>query len=106
MSAMCWRICPDVLDPRAPEVRRMNLPIGWAGAFDVLQLEDYEWVTGGATRLSADARAEAGARLGYALAEQHYFAGFAATPADWPRIVAAAEAIGGGVAPSSGRCRK
>lgn len=82
---------PGVLDPRAPEVRRMNLPLGWAGAFDVLQLEDYEWVTGAATRLSADARAEAGARLSYALADQHYFAGFAAGPEDWPRIVAAAE---------------
>ncbi|THD38338.1 MAG: TIGR02217 family protein [Sphingomonas sp.] len=82
---------PGVLDPQAPEVRRMNLPLGWAGAFDVLQLEDYEWVTGGATRLSADARAEAGTRLGYALADQHYFAGFAAVPGDWARIVAAAE---------------
>ena len=31
----------------APEVRRANLPVGWAKpAFDVLQLEDYEWVTG------------------------------------------------------------
>ena len=83
---------PGVLDPRAPEVRRANLPLGWAGAFDVLQLEDYDWVTGGATRLSAAMRAEAGARLGYALADQHYLSGFAATPADWAHIVAAAEA--------------
>lgn len=83
---------PGVLDPAAPEVRRMNLPLGWAApAFDVLQLEDYEWVTGGATRLSADARMMAGARLGYGQADQHYFAGFAAAPVDWPRIVAAAE---------------
>jgi hypothetical protein len=83
---------PGVLDPRAPEVRRANLPLGWAGAFDVLQLEDYEWVTSGATRLSAEARAEAGARLGYALADQHYLSGFAAAPGDWPAIIAAAEA--------------
>lgn len=84
---------PGALDPRAPDVRRMNLPLGWASpAFDVLQLEDYEWVTGGATRLSAAARAEAGARLGYALADQHYLSGFAAAPGDWAAIVAAAEA--------------
>ena len=69
------------------------MPLGWtAPAFDVLQLEDYEWVTGGATRLAAAARAEAGARLGYALADQHYLSGFAAAPGDWARIVAAAEA--------------
>ncbi|MBN8816272.1 MAG: DUF2460 domain-containing protein [Sphingomonas sp.] len=83
---------PSVLDPRAPEVRRMNLPLGWAGAFDVLQLEDYEWVTGGATRLAAMARAEAGARLGYPPGDQHYFSGFAQVPDDWSAIVAAAEA--------------
>jgi hypothetical protein len=41
---------PGALDPRAPEVQRMNLPLGWAGTFDVLQLEDYEWVTAGASR--------------------------------------------------------
>ncbi|QDZ08675.1 TIGR02217 family protein [Sphingomonas panacisoli] len=83
---------PGALDPRAPDVRRMNLPLGWAGAFDVLQLEDYEWVTGGATRLSAEARAAAGARLGYALTDQHYLSGFATAPGDWVRIVTAAEA--------------
>ncbi len=83
---------PGALDPRAPELRRMNLPLGWGRpAFDVLQLEDYEWVTGGATRQSAAARVEAGARLGYAPADQHYLSGFAANPGDWARIVAAAE---------------
>lgn len=83
---------PGVLAPDSPEVRRMNLPLGWsAPAFDVLQLEDYEWVTGGATRLSAEARAEAGARLGYAIDQQHYLSGFATAPGDWKAIVAAAE---------------
>ncbi len=68
---------PSVLDPAAPEVRRMNLPLGWARpAFDVLQLEDYEWAAAGATALSRRARAAAGARLGYPLAEQHYLSGF------------------------------
>ena len=42
---------PGVLDPAAPEVRRANLPVGWAApAVDVLQLEDYDWVTGGPPR--------------------------------------------------------
>lgn len=45
---------PSLLDPAAPEVRRANMPTGWASpVFDVLQLEDYDWVTagnGGATR--------------------------------------------------------
>ncbi|HEX4695724.1 DUF2460 domain-containing protein [Sphingomonas sp.] len=86
---------PGIFAPDAPEVRRMNLPLGWAPpAFDVLQLEDYAWVTGGATRLSAEARAEAGARLGYPLDQQHYLAGFATAPGDWKPIVAAAEGSG------------
>ncbi len=39
---------PTVLDPAAPAARRANVPLGWAApAFDVLQLEDYDWVTGG-----------------------------------------------------------
>jgi uncharacterized protein (TIGR02217 family) len=93
---------PNVLDPKAPELRRANLPVGWAKpAFDVLQLEDYAWVTSGSGRRAA-AYAEAEARLGYAPAEQHYFSGFAFSAADrgdWPRILrAAAEARERGVA--------
>ena len=39
---------PTVLDPAAPEVRRANLPVAWASpAFDVLQLEDYDWAAAG-----------------------------------------------------------
>src|SRR3546814_16984312 len=39
---------PTVLDPKAPEAKRANVPLGWASpAFDVLQLEDYAWVTEG-----------------------------------------------------------
>lgn len=39
---------PTVLDASAPEVKRANVPTGWsAPAFDVLQLEDYDWVTQG-----------------------------------------------------------
>jgi hypothetical protein len=42
---------PGALAEDAPEVRRANLPLGWASpAFEVLQLEDYEWVTAGDCR--------------------------------------------------------
>jgi uncharacterized protein (TIGR02217 family) len=92
-----------LLDPKAPEVRRANLPLGWARpAFDVLQIEDYEWVIEVRSRLRAAAYAELNERLGYLPAEQHYLSGFVANPADregWESIVAAAiEARDRGVA--------
>lgn len=87
---------PGPLDPAAPEMRRANLPLGWsAPAFDVLQLEDYEWVTGGRGDRSAAARASALARLGYAAGQSHYFSGFVRTPGDaggWDAVVDAAVA--------------
>ncbi|WP_375382378.1 DUF2460 domain-containing protein [uncultured Sphingomonas sp.] len=86
---------PGVLDPAAPEIRRANLPTGWAApAFDVLQLEDYDWVTAGNTPATREGVAEAGARLGYPAAAQHYLSGFVLAPADraqWYRIEAAAQ---------------
>ena len=92
---------PTVL--AAPEIGRANLPMGWAApAFDVLQLEDYEWVTGGRTGASAAGAAAVGARLGYAPERQHYFAGFVLAPEDRAQWRAIAAAIGaarrGGVA--------
>ncbi len=46
---------PTVLDAEAPHAKRANLPTGWAApAFDVLQLEDYDWVTAGDTASSRD----------------------------------------------------
>ncbi|MPT49092.1 MAG: TIGR02217 family protein [Sphingobium sp.] len=88
---------PTVLDPAAPEAKRANLPIGWAKpAFDVLQLEDYDWVTEGRTALTAKGIDAATARLGYPLAEQHYLSGFVLRAEDaaahWPRIEGAARA--------------
>ncbi|NUR45287.1 MAG: DUF2460 domain-containing protein [Sphingomonas sp.] len=72
---------PTVLDPKAPELKRANLPVGWAKpAFDVLQLEDYEWVTAVRRSLREAAYAEVEQRLGYAPAEQHHFSGFVAAP--------------------------
>jgi uncharacterized protein (TIGR02217 family) len=89
---------PSVLDPAAPEVRRANLPSGWARpAFDVLQIEDYEWVTSGRNGLRAAAYAQVDARLGYPPDEQHYISGFVANADDrlrwWPIIDAASEAL-------------
>ena len=87
---------PSVLDPDAPELRRANLPIGWAApAFDRLQLEDYDWVIAGNRGASARGAAAVGARLGYAAAAQHYLAGYIATPDardDWARVEAALRA--------------
>jgi uncharacterized protein (TIGR02217 family) len=87
---------PTVLDRAAPEARRMNMPLGWASpAFDVLQLEDYDWVTAGDSASSAAGAAAAVARLGYPAARQEYFAGFVLRGEDraqWRLIVAAADA--------------
>ncbi|MBX9860398.1 MAG: DUF2460 domain-containing protein [Sphingomonas sp.] len=87
---------PSLLDAAAPEVARMNLPLGWASpAFDVLQLEDYDWVTAGDAVRSARGAAEATTRLGYPPARQHYLSGFVLRPdqaGQWRAIDAAAEA--------------
>jgi len=94
---------PGPLDPKAPELRRANLPTGWARpAFDVLQIEDYEWVTGGRIVLQVQARAQVEARLGYTRSEQHYISGFVAASGQRPQwepiLDAALEARALGVA--------
>ena len=87
---------PTVLDAKAPEAKRMNMPLGWASpAFDVLQLEDYDWVVAGDTASTAAGVALASARLGYPPERQDYFSGFVLRPEDrgqWPAIDAAADA--------------
>ena len=68
---------PTVLDPLAPEAKRANMPVGWAWpAFDVLQLEDYDWAATGDAVSTAQGVAAATVRLGYPVEAQHYFAGF------------------------------
>ncbi|WP_338467036.1 DUF2460 domain-containing protein [Novosphingobium sp. ZN18A2] len=86
---------PTVLDPAMPDARRANLPAGWASpAFDVLQTEDYGWVTAGADALRKTGREAIEARLGYPRDRQHYLSGFVLSADDaekhWPRIDAAA----------------
>lgn len=87
---------PTVLDPAAPAVRRANVPLGWAApAFDVLQLEDYDWVTGGRGAETASARAAMVLRLGYPMEDQHYFSGFVLASEDRVQWRAIAEAADG-----------
>ena len=85
---------PTVLDPLAPEAKRANVPTGWASpAFDVLQLEDYDWVTSGNHGATTRAVPMMVQRLGYPAHQQHYFAGFVLRPEDkaqWREIEFAA----------------
>ncbi|WP_326525302.1 DUF2460 domain-containing protein [Sphingomonas sp.] len=87
---------PTILDPLAPEAKRANLPVGWARpAFDVLQLEDYDWCAAGNPAATARGVAAAEARLGYPVGDQHYLAGFVLNAEDrhqWAAIDAAAVA--------------
>lgn len=94
-EALLLPYLPTVLDEAAPELKRANVPLGWASpAFDILQLEDYDYVTSGNRGASARAVVLAETRLGYPPARQHYFAGFVLRPeerAQWALIDGAAE---------------
>lgn len=94
---------PTVLDPLAPEAKRANVPLGWAApAFDILQLEDYDWVSSGNHGATKRAVPMMEQRLGYPVTEQHYFSGFVLRPEDkaqWHEIeFAAAESKARGTA--------
>jgi uncharacterized protein (TIGR02217 family) len=68
---------PTILAGNMPELRRANLPDGWAWpAFDRLQVEDYDWLTAGAEALRKTAYETVDARLGYPADRQDYMAGF------------------------------
>jgi uncharacterized protein (TIGR02217 family) len=74
---------PTILDDQAPEAKRANLPLGWAApAFDILQLEDYDWVIAGNRSATKSGIELATQRLGYPVEQQHYFAGFVLAAAD------------------------
>ena len=91
---------PQVLDAASPELIRANMPTAWAWpAFDVLQLEDYDFVTGGDFGGQRRGRQAVTEQLAYPLAQQHYFSGFALAVDDWPAIsTAATQALGTAVA--------
>jgi uncharacterized protein (TIGR02217 family) len=83
---------PSVL--AAPDVMRANLPAAWANpAFDRLQIEDYEWVTGGNAAATARAASAIEARLGYPPLQQHYFAGFVLQEQDRAHWIPIASAV-------------
>ncbi|MBE5073810.1 DUF2460 domain-containing protein [Erythrobacteraceae bacterium E2-1 Yellow Sea] len=82
---------PTILDASMPELRRANLPDGWAyPAFDRLQLEDYDWLTSGADALRRAAYQTVDRALGYPADRIDYLAGFVLLAADadalWPKI--------------------
>jgi uncharacterized protein (TIGR02217 family) len=88
---------PQVLLDDRPDLKRANMPAAWAfPAFDVLQLEDYTFVTGANQAGQQVARQAVDAALGYPLERQHYLAGFvldaANAAAHWPLIADAAVA--------------
>ena len=96
-EALLLPFLPTVLDPATPEARRANLPVAWAApAFDVLQIEEYDWVTAGADAQRTSGRFIVDQRLGYAPAQQHYLSGYVADAAQaethWLRIDQAATA--------------
>jgi uncharacterized phage protein (TIGR02218 family) len=73
---------PQVLRDDAPMLRTLNFPeADWAApAFDVLQIEDYDWVVEGRYDDMRKTWLLATEVLGYALADIHYFAGFNLLP--------------------------
>jgi uncharacterized protein (TIGR02217 family) len=77
VEALALVFTPTLLDPTMPELKRANLPVGWAApAFDRLQVEDYDWLTAGAHGWRRKAYAGVNSRLGYPREEQDYLAGF------------------------------
>src|SRR3546814_499809 len=87
---------PQVLDSEAPDLVRANMPVEWAvPAFDVLQLEDYDFVIACDPGSSARAFDTVIARLGYPPDDQHYFSGFVLNGEDralWRLMDSAADA--------------
>ncbi|KQM20253.1 DUF2460 domain-containing protein [Novosphingobium sp. Leaf2] len=90
VEALALVFAPTLLAPDMPELKRANLPLGWAApAFDRLQVEDYDWLTAGADGFRRAAYALIDARLGYPPHEQDYLAGFvlnADQSVQWRRI--------------------
>lgn len=94
-EALLLAYLPSIANADSPEVSRANLPVSWARpAFDVLQLEDYDWAATGNVGATARGVAAAGKRLGYPLQEQHYFSGFVLLREDRGQWRAIADAAG------------
>ncbi|WP_435200199.1 DUF2460 domain-containing protein [Qipengyuania sp. 902] len=82
---------PTILSTDMPELYRASLPKEWAWpAFDRLQVEDYDWLTGGHEGARRDAYAFVDAHLGYPVEATDYMSGFVLLPENaesyWPII--------------------
>jgi len=86
---------PQVLSSAVPLMSYVNLPDAWAyPAYDVFQVEDYDFITEGKWAKRAQALTEVENRLGYGPADSHYFAGFVLNSQDsalWADIDRAAQ---------------
>lgn len=87
---------PQVQDATVPELYRANRPADWDyPAFDILQLEDYDFVSLGNLTQSEVAAETITLLMGYPIANQHYFSGFVLLEEDaerlWPLINEAAD---------------
>lgn len=95
---------PQVLGRDVPDLHLANMPAGWAmPEWDVLQLEDYDFLTEGDEGAMLSARARTLEALGYPAARQHYLGGFVLRREDsgrlWPMIAREMrEGFGRGVA--------
>ncbi|TIX49377.1 DUF2460 domain-containing protein [Alteraurantiacibacter aquimixticola] len=87
---------PTLLDPQMPAMTELNIPLEWQHPeFDRLQLEDYDWLTGGAEALRRQGYQTMDALLQYPLDQQDYMSGFVLNAEDadafWPLIDAGLE---------------
>lgn len=86
---------PSILRRDAPALEHANLPVGWSRPqFDVLQLEDYEWVIEDLVERSRSGLQHAVEKLGYSKTDCRYLAGFVMWPdnrQEWGPIMRAAE---------------
>ncbi|MEM7568155.1 MAG: DUF2460 domain-containing protein [Pseudomonadota bacterium] len=86
---------PQVLSGSAPLMAHVNMPAAWAyPAYDVFQVEDYDFVTHGEWAQRAAALSAVVQNLGYGPADSHYFSGFVLSPTDtdlWQSIDRAAQ---------------
>lgn len=96
VQVMALIFTPQILNPASPIITLVNFPHDeWMyPAFDTLQLEDYDWVSGKEWHLHETTIGAGTEHLGYPLAKLHFFAGFNLLPetaADvWPSIQRAA----------------
>lgn len=97
VTTLTLMFTPQILMPGAPMMTMTNFPTTYfkSSNFDILQLEDYDWVTGQEWELHEKSISAGTDALGFPLDRIHYFAGFNLNAEDaatnWPRIHRAAQ---------------